>query len=644
MAFSLFRYNFNPTVKCQTHACLYSSLRAIPLIIMEARYTKECAAEMNEKLQYGLWSNVTSKLPHHVFLSHNLVQDVTADSIDKIYKPFNLKISPTKPISSVCSDVRNDPCMQLVTDKIDWLHSVTNMRTEYGKLPGRKKLATIQKAKTKTLLPMYLLDFAKLLREDPDPYFDSNYNWYLTGNGNLCSVIIKSIPYIIQSVDETLYVKKYHCNYDHIVECKYSCINKCLIYETICFSLSDSKAKIGLRQKYRIYLLDLKRRGDQMRLKLRNTVKSDIPLTSFAIDKLSNSVYFCCADGSIHKYNIELDSYEKLSTRNSQEKLVNLSSVIEVYNENNLLCTTGESISILDKRTCDLVEELSSYPKMNCEKFSISKFSSINENSIYVGTTHHLLKYDLRYVNDKNDLRNQWTHGLADPPIYLTNTVLNNEELIYLSCQSFSKFSLIVNECDPVNDEGLKNQRLTFPYTPPSVVDSLKSFQLKGHFLDPTLDMRLRLNMSRSGSMFLHHDEELHCLQLNCLGDLFSHRICDEDVEFREEDVYNCFQLWSNQLSGQNKNFRASSIGDMTWCQKEMARRYIPKLAKCQPSKDLLTSKTYWKDGIKEFQKCSDASAQELMSMWELDKMDVNMENTPVDTNFKVSDWLGENN
>lgn len=53
-------------------------------------------------------------------------------------------------------------------------------------------------------IPVYLLKFTRLLHDDPDPYFDSYYNWYLSGNGNLCLADIAGNTYLLKSSSNEL--------------------------------------------------------------------------------------------------------------------------------------------------------------------------------------------------------------------------------------------------------------------------------------------------------------------------------------------------------------------------------------------------------------------------------------------------------
>lgn len=44
-----------------------------------------------------------------------------------------------------------------------------------------------KKARKKNIYPYIAIQFAELLEQNPDPYFNSKYDWYYTG-GNLCSI------------------------------------------------------------------------------------------------------------------------------------------------------------------------------------------------------------------------------------------------------------------------------------------------------------------------------------------------------------------------------------------------------------------------------------------------------------------------
>lgn len=47
--------------------------------------------------------------------------------------------------------------------------------------------------------PKHLVNMAAHLDNNPDPYFDSSYNWYYAGNGNLHVICIDWVNYLLHS-------------------------------------------------------------------------------------------------------------------------------------------------------------------------------------------------------------------------------------------------------------------------------------------------------------------------------------------------------------------------------------------------------------------------------------------------------------
>lgn len=47
--------------------------------------------------------------------------------------------------------------------------------------------------------PKYYVDFAAHIENNPDHFFESNYNWYYAGHGNMHTTSINGSDYIIHS-------------------------------------------------------------------------------------------------------------------------------------------------------------------------------------------------------------------------------------------------------------------------------------------------------------------------------------------------------------------------------------------------------------------------------------------------------------
>lgn len=52
--------------------------------------------------------------------------------------------------------------------------------------------------------PKYLLDLAAKLETDPNPNFDSTYNWYYAGSGNMQLICIGWVDYLLHSDHDSL--------------------------------------------------------------------------------------------------------------------------------------------------------------------------------------------------------------------------------------------------------------------------------------------------------------------------------------------------------------------------------------------------------------------------------------------------------
>lgn len=433
-------------------------------------------------------------------------------------------------------------------------------------------------------------------------------------------------------------VQQFSETFNNQYECKYTPLNKQLIFETVSTMYND-KLVIGLRQKFRMYLIELVKKSDSLSLEHFKTIKSDVPFVSFFIDSSINNVYYTCANGSVYIYN--MISSESLTLYDSGINSIspNNSSSIQHFSDDILLYTNENSISTLDKRNNE-IKKLS-ISMLNCERISTSRPSVCNQNSIYVSSTHNVLLYDLRYTERKGGFQKQWSHGLKCAPIFMCNEMFNEDELVSIGSQTSVESCMIVNTLKSVENVPTTSniQHTTYPWHPHSIYDSCKKVILKGICLDPTLNVRNRINMSRCGSLFMKDENRLNLYTLNSIGDIFVQHFTEIYDPSNIEDLYDKYSKWNDFLYTKmnNDQFIASSMIDMTEYQKKMRRNVKIKLP-MKASTNLLTSKPRWKNFINFFSQCTDMCARELLDMWGL-KDDVDND-SQMSAGVKVGTWM----
>lgn len=47
--------------------------------------------------------------------------------------------------------------------------------------------------------PKQLVDIAAYYEQNPDPYFESSYNWYYAGHGNMVLLSLSGLDYLVHS-------------------------------------------------------------------------------------------------------------------------------------------------------------------------------------------------------------------------------------------------------------------------------------------------------------------------------------------------------------------------------------------------------------------------------------------------------------
>lgn len=411
-------------------------------------------------------------------------------------------------------------------------------------------------------------------------------------------------------------------------------MNKQIIFETASITF-DNRLMIGLRQKFRIHLIELVKKSDSLTLEHFKTIKSDVPFVSFFMENPVD-IYYTCSNGSVYVYNATSDESSMLFNSGSEEIVPNNWSSVRHYDRDVLIHTNDNSINILDKR--DNVKKIS-ITMLNCERISASQLSAFNQNNIYVSSTHNVLLYDLKYTK-KQGFRKQWSHGLKSPPIFMCASVFNEDELINISSQLISDSCIIVNSYESEeNVPGTSSfPQTTYPWHPHSLQDSCKKVFLKGICLDPTLNVRNRIDTSRCGSLFIKDENKLNLYNLNSIGDVFVQHFTEIYHPTNIEELYDKFSQWSEFLctKANDRLFVASSIIDMTDYQKKMKYSVRTKVP-MKPSTNLLTSKRHWKNYINSFSRCTDMCAQELLDMWGLKDDD---DNSQIPAESKVESWM----
>ncbi|KAJ0174959.1 hypothetical protein K1T71_009100 [Dendrolimus kikuchii] len=528
------------------------------------------------------------------------------------FESFSHKSMKPKMITEIRNMHVKDPVTETMAKKIDWnlkwrtyrrLNTITSDKRRY-KWHNDNVLEC----------PKAFVEMAEHWEQNPDVFFDSNYNWYYAGNGNMQLINFHGSDYLLHSELNCLWVTPFSkdnliLNYEK--ELIYDC--KDTILETVsCQNL------IAVRTKNKIIILKLTESDDKICIEKLKDIESKLPFTSISFDEYhKNILYVTTLD-----YKLTIVNTDRMTGRNKQlrgriKTLTNNWSSVIASERCYYTHITKDSIVLYDKRTNNAFQRWKDIEKVAdeflCNDITVAKHCK-GRPLLYFGTEHHLFLMDMRY-NASNKLIpvQRWMHGMQCPPTYMS--ICSSEidrEFVFLSSQWCEDMCVTNNYAKRLESKA-DISSVSIPYRPPSVFSTLREAHQKSLFCELENPINNRLSTAITGMTIVPQDEKYFILMQNSLGDISSHALFPKHMTmFIDDDSVEQLYEWSNSYKVESKEFEVSKVVNIRNLWKRLKK--VPGDYKFEESKYLKDSKFNEQDIYDDFE--NDELESGLLDIW----------------------------
>ncbi|XP_063830291.1 uncharacterized protein LOC135079569 [Ostrinia nubilalis] len=473
------------------------------------------------------------------------------------FEPFPYRSTMPKIITPMRNMNKTDPVTDYMKMKNDWKHEIAIIKKQSGRKVVRKLNNDVMQ------VSKFLIDLAATMEKDPDPNFDSTFNWYYAGSGNLQLVCINWVDYLLHSEFSVVYLTRFHRDSTVSIENEHTSSFDCKagnILETIC----SSQNIVALRTKRSIIMLKIIETDDNINFELLKKFDSDVPFTSIRFDKHhTNILYVTTLDG-----NLKIVNVDRVTARSV--KLVRQSK----SDVNNWNCVIGgeratyahierRSITFYDKRTHDAVFKWSGLrqiiDEVRCNDITAATLVE-GSPALYFATDHHLFLFDARNSGAKRPLL-RWTHGLKCAPTYLAvASAEDNREVVVVTSQWCEDACVVSNYSDCVQRAGAA-PGVCLPYHPPNLLQVLHEARLRMLCCSLASPIERRLSAATTGLLALPHAANTLLLTHNSLGDIAYRTIHPDYMEsFMDDDSAQKLHEWSRPCEAERKPIEVSRV------------------------------------------------------------------------------------
>ncbi|XP_075979406.1 uncharacterized protein LOC142978739 [Anticarsia gemmatalis] len=521
------------------------------------------------------------KNPHYLLPGHPLnvfSQEWDGALNTGYFETFSHKSLMPKMISKIRNIGQKDPVTEYMKKKIAWQDTFMDYKRIMSLMSKRHKYEFMNDEILHC--PKQLVEIAAHYEQNPDPYFESSYNWYYAGHGNMQLITIGGLEYLLQSEFSCLYLSpfiKYNSTVDNESTVTFDCGEELDILETV-----SSQNIIALRTRNKIFVLKILDFESIIKLEKIKEMESKIPFTGISFDEFhKNILYVTTLDFRLTIVNIDRMTGRSKQLRAEVSSMLDNWSTVIGSERGYFSHVSKNSVTLYDKRTNCAFQRWKSLRKLTddiaCNDISIASHGT-DKRLMYVGTDHHLFLLDLRFNKiEKNKLKvvQRWTHGMQCPPTYMTVSKFEyNKELICMSSQWCEDMCVVSNYADRLTRHN-DISSVSIPYRPPSVLQTLSEAKEKMLCCDLFSPINNRLCSSITGLSVVEQDDTYDVLMLNSLGDISCHTLCPQHMTaFFDDNSFELLNEWSKSLSVEPKVFEVSSIIDISNIWKEL--RSVP--------------------------------------------------------------------
>lgn len=346
------------------------------------------------------------------------------------------------------------------------------------------------------------------------------------------------------------------------------------------------------------------------------------------------NVYDLCTMRELMTINLDTDSC-------SLDKWLS----IKYYDNNILFAINRNTIHVLDIRTpkYEITSYKPEYNKDNCDEMSVFKFSTLQNNLLYVASSHNVFSYDTRMFKEIQPLQ-RWTHGMMSTPHLMNLAVHDCDEIISLASPLIDEVRVMVNthigkkkNKEELSDEILV-QSFHIPWKPPTLQSSLLKCQSQGKMLKPNNFLSKRIKSCNSGLTTISNKDAIFMFRQNTFGDIFQQEIRPNLKPFEDDHLQKSLINWSMIESKQKPALFATNIINMkpVFTLLKSNVQNIPETRSKQQEK--------WKRPINELNEYKDILAEDLLAPWNListqSELPLQLDDDEATTKEKVAAWL----
>ncbi|XP_055380422.1 uncharacterized protein LOC129611349 isoform X2 [Condylostylus longicornis] len=521
---------------------------------------------------------------------------------------------------------------------------------------------------------------ASLIAAYPYPFFSGEYDWYFTGGNLACTTdFLLSSRGLNMNILNLSVVKSKRLKDVANIEYESNDVN------APTSEILEVQASNGIKNRFFVrceknitkYFYD-----ESEATCVFNIERASVPFITFSEDPLNENVIIT---GDLNRQVFLWDvsrSLKKpisklLSQRNEILERPDNWNCIRYFKINSFIYTDFEKFSLIDKQIESFVDDID-FPVIKdeigtCEKICSLAVSNRFSNLIYIGTTHKVYAVDVRYLKKKRGslILLKWTHQMKYPPLILKVHNCFESELIAASSPLYGEIRIFEVK-KSLNEYSKKVY--TSPYLPVSPPDFQNSYyfsKLQGECLDPSVDFESRIKKCTTGLEFFEKNNKVQLLISNSLGDVFSSRLINEEMEeskaFHTDIIKNYYEKVQKITRENLKELYVTDIKDMTNISKILrSTRLDPgdnyklqnkisnkfeidyendpeKLIEIFPEKKRKLSK--WEKTPTQYAECKDVLAASILKIWDfdIDKMELDVKKSSTfkeEQLIRVKDWV----
>ncbi|CAH1102997.1 unnamed protein product [Psylliodes chrysocephalus] len=555
------------------------------------------------------YKNTTTKIRHDHLLnfSEESLFKGTDRTFSKVYVELPYPIH--RPFKT-----SEDLVQKLLKDKTKYNHLQESVRKRYTSRDKKRITKETCNDDRFVHLPQYLNNWYH--QKDPDPTFNSDYNYYCTG-GNLEHFHYANNDYLVRpDLDNKLCITNASSDVDifgDVQTMNYTA--ESTIYNINSSHINDELYFV-LREKHRVNVV----RFDQLsKVTLKYTKEYKHPLIDAKLSSAGKlGIIFSNTKLSIRDIETEQTI---ISYKNKLIDEIDCFQQLRFINENTILTMDRKTIKLIDIRS--KIEQMCFEPKLfKCN--GLYNFITI-DNTLLVTSRHYLLKTDLRNFEDIY----HYSHSLSEAPCYLDYTLKDKDTYLTISGQHYDSRVLFTGESP-----------FSLPYKIPSIKKTVRECNLEHPELNTTNHLDNKLSYCITGLKILNLHGNVCIFTSNCFGEIFKQRIFESEPN--KSEAIEILQKWSNTIEFPKPTLYITNSENLSDIMSSLKKQFKQEdlLEYKEPANETKFlnkfNKTYCSKNVKS------QLGKDFLSIWEeSDESDEEIDELPEEeAHEKVNNWI----